>query len=90
MSKRSGFNALILVTLIGAGGGVMYALSRHGDNELFTAGAPQQSVVALWAVMDLLMVLIGVVVALVLTVAWHGLAQPERAVPIAKTPDPSA
>lgn len=77
MSKRVGFNVLVLLTIVGAGGGVLYALGRFGSNSTLTAGAPQQTVVALWAIMDLLVVLIGLSVMLVLTVAWGHLAKRE-------------
>ena len=84
MSRQTGFNALITLAIVGAGGGGLYALNRFSANEAITAGAPQQTVAALWAVMDLLVALIGVGVVLVWTVAWHGLSQPDRQVPTAQ------
>lgn len=78
MPRRAGFNALVLTTIVGAIGGVVYALNRHSSNEDLATGAPQQTVIALWAVMDLLVVLIGVGVAMVLTMAWRDLAPIEE------------
>lgn len=71
-SGRSRFVATVILTIIGVWGGTYLATSRWKSNEAITGGAPQQTVAALWAVMDLLIVLAWIGAALVIAVAWVG------------------
>ena len=72
MQDRRRYIATVLLVLIGVGASTTLATTKWKANEEITGGAPQQTVAALWAIMDLLIVVAWVGAVLIITVAWVG------------------
>jgi hypothetical protein len=84
MQARRRFIAVFALTVIGVWGATYLATSKWQANEAITEGAPQQTVAALWAVMDLLVVLAWIGAGIIVALAWVG-----RLLAVDRTPMPA-